>query len=232
MGVRIWVVREGAAAADAEPWLSPEERSRADGLAVADVRWTFILSRALQRALGARRLGVPADQVEISRACTHCPDGGHGKPHFVAAPELDYSVSHTQGLIVLAASDNTRVGVDVESGSRAIEPAGMTRLLASESELRTLPAAPELDERVLLRLWARKEAVVKLTGHGLLQVPFTALSVDGPVARIDAPPAGWPTEPVHLTDLPLGPGSVAALATTGRREVTVTELTRVADLDL
>jgi 4'-phosphopantetheinyl transferase len=232
MGVRIWVVREGATSADAEPWLSPEERSRADGLAVADVRWTFILSRALQRALGARRLGVPPDQVEISRACTHCPDGGHGKPRLVAAPELDYSVSHTQGLIVLAASDNTRVGVDVESGSRAIEPVGMTRLLASESELRTLPAAPELDQRVLLRLWARKEAVVKLTGHGLLRVPFSALSVDGSVARIDAPPAGWPTEPVHLTDLPLGPGSVAALATTRRRKVTVTELTRVADLTL
>ncbi|MFF9625764.1 4'-phosphopantetheinyl transferase family protein [Streptomyces griseosporeus] len=233
MVVRVWVVRDGADVADAEGWLSRHERSQAAGLAVDDLRWTFVLSRALQRALGARHLGVPADRVEISRACAHCPDPGHGKPHFTAAPELDYSVSHTRGLIVLAASTGTRVGVDVESGSREIEPAGMARLLASESELRALPSAADREPRELFRLWARKEAVVKLTGHGLLQVPFTALSVDGSVARLDAPPAGWPAGPVHLTDLALGDGAVAALATTRENpEVTVTELTRVADLTL
>ncbi len=233
--VRVWVVREdaGVTAADAQAWLSPQERSRAEGLAAKEDRWTFSVSRALQRTLGARYLGVPGDQVEISRACAHCPHGGHGKPHFPAAPGLDYSVSHTQGVIVLAASTGTRVGVDAESGSRAIDPAGLMRLLASEPERRALSFAPEPDERALLRLWARKEAVVKLTGHGLPRVPFTALSVDGPVARLDAPPAGWPHGALHLTDLPLTRGPVAALATHRQRpKVTVTELTRVADLTL
>ncbi|MFC6700816.1 4'-phosphopantetheinyl transferase family protein [Streptomyces thermocoprophilus] len=177
---------------------------------------------------------MSVERVGISRACAHCPDPGHGKPHFADAPELDYSVSHTRGLIVLAASTGTRVGVDVESGSREIEPAGMTRLLASEPELRALSStATALEPQALFRLWARKEAVVKLTGHGILQVPFTALSVDGPTARLDSPPPGWPEEPVHVTDLPLGDGVFAALATTcADPEVTVTELRRVADLAL
>ncbi|WP_353942660.1 4'-phosphopantetheinyl transferase superfamily protein [Streptomyces sp. HUAS MG91] len=234
MVVRIWVVEAEPAEADARSLLTPAELSRAGELAREQVRRTFVVSRAVQRALGARYLGVPAAEVGISRACAHCAHDTHGKPHFTAAPELDFSVSHTGDLVVIAAATDTRVGLDVELGNRMIEVDEMTRVLTTAGERRILAGhRGEALRTELFRIWARKEAAVKLTGHGLLQVPFTALSVDGPVVRIDTPPAGWPDEAVHLTDLPLGHGSVAALATTvaGPRTEIVT-LPRVADLTL
>ncbi|GAA3226342.1 hypothetical protein GCM10020256_36700 [Streptomyces thermocoprophilus] len=58
MVVRVWVVRDGRAVAEtAEEWLSPRERAQAAEWAVDDRRETFMVSRALQRALGARHLG-------------------------------------------------------------------------------------------------------------------------------------------------------------------------------
>ncbi|WP_405700413.1 4'-phosphopantetheinyl transferase superfamily protein [Streptomyces sp. NBC_01383] len=234
MVVRIWVVEAQSAEAEARSLLSPAELSRADELGGEQVRRTFVTSRAVQRALGARYLGMPEPEVGISRACSHCSDGGHGKPHFTAAPELDFSVSHTGDLVVIAAATDTKVGLDVELVSRTMEIDEMVHILASEGERRGLATyRGESRRAALFRIWARKEATVKLTGHGLLQVPFLTLSVDGPVARIDDPPADWPDEAIHLNDLPLGHGSVAALATTvPRPEIDIVTLPRVADLSL
>ncbi|MFI6523448.1 4'-phosphopantetheinyl transferase family protein [Streptomyces uncialis] len=230
--VRIWVLDADTAHPAAERRLSPSELARAREPAMRRVRPTYVTSRALQRTLGARYLGTPAEHTDISRTCFHCRDDGHGKPWLPAAPELDFSVSHTAGLVVLAASTDTRVGVDVEAGDRTIETGGMTRLLASDSERRHLPATDgDTLRRALLRLWARKEATLKLTGHGLLHVPFRELSVDGRTARIGTPPVNWPTRPIHLADLSLEHGYAAALATTrARPEITVIPLAQVADL--
>ncbi|MFE0651514.1 4'-phosphopantetheinyl transferase family protein [Streptomyces sp. NPDC059534] len=234
MIVRMWVVEAERAEGEARGLLTPAELARADELGREQVRRTFVTSRAVQRALGARYLGVPATEVGISRACSHCADDGHGKPHFTAAPELDFSVSHTGDLVVIAAATGTRVGLDVELGSRTIEIEEMVRMLASESEQRSLDGhSGESLRTALFRIWARKEATVKLTGHGLLQVPFPALSVDGPVVRVDGSPDGWPEEAIHLTDLSIGHGTVAALATTvPSPEIDVVTLPRVADLSL
>ncbi|MFF4732245.1 4'-phosphopantetheinyl transferase family protein [Streptomyces mirabilis] len=234
MVIRIWVAESNLAERCVEHLLSPLELSRADELTNEQVRRTFVTSRALQRVLGAQYLGTPAAQVQISRRCFHCADDDHGKPRIVAAPDLDFSVSHTGDIVVLAASTEARVGVDAEVGSRTIEIDDMARVVASESERRSLaPESRESLRRALFRMWARKEATVKLTGHGLRKVPFTGLSVDGPVARIDAPPAGWPKEDIYLTDLSLGYGCVAALATTEpQQEVAIVRLARVADLSL
>ncbi|MFE2011643.1 4'-phosphopantetheinyl transferase family protein [Streptomyces sp. NPDC059491] len=234
MIVRMWVLEARSAEAEARGLLTPAELSRADELGREQVRRTFVTSRAVQRALGARHLGVPAAEVGISRACAHCGDGDHGKPHFTAAPELDFSVSHTGDLVVIAASTGTRVGLDVELGSRTIEIEEMVRVLASESEQRSLDGLDgDTLRTALFRVWARKEATVKLTGHGLLQVPFSALSVDGPIVRVDGAPDGWPEEPIHLTDLSLSHGSVAALATTvAEPEVDIVTLARVSDLSV
>ncbi|MFJ9731407.1 4'-phosphopantetheinyl transferase family protein [Streptomyces sp. NPDC101169] len=233
MAVRVWVVDARTAdEAEAARLLSAAELDRAGELDVASVRRTFVLSRALQRTLGSRYSGAPAAEVDITRACAHCAHPGHGKPRFAAAPELDYSVSHSGDLVAIAASTDTRVGLDVEAGSRHVEPERMIPLLATESERTALAGlSGQALRRELFRLWAYKEAVVKLTGHGLLAVPFTALGVDGPVVRLTAPLDHWPGEAIRLTGLSLDEGYVSALATTGPPpEVAVDRLARVTDL--
>ena len=80
------------------------------------------------------------------------------------------------------------------------------------------------------RLWTRKEAVLKLTGHGL-SLPLR--SVDATADTVPAGPMagrrGWPAEPIRLTDLDLGgvtPGTageyIAAIVAAGpARRVTI-----------
>ncbi|MEV6301958.1 4'-phosphopantetheinyl transferase superfamily protein [Actinoplanes sp. NPDC051861] len=170
-------------------------------------RRLWLASRALQRALGAHLLGVAPEDVVIERRCAHCGDDSHGKP---SLPGVDYSVSHSGSLVALAWTTSGRVGLDLEAGQRLGDAAGVAEHLAAEGEIPDL--SPEQRQRAVLRLWARKEAVVKLTGHGMT-VPLTGIRADRDLVSVEPRPAGWPDAAVWVRDLDLEPGYFAALAT-------------------
>jgi 4'-phosphopantetheinyl transferase len=202
--VEVWTADVGAVERP-ERLLTPAERERAGRFRSGPARRLFVVSRALQRAVGAARLGTAPADVVIDRGCRLCADTGHGKPSYAGRPELDFSVSHTGTLVALALSAGCRVGLDVEeAGRRPIAGRLADRVLTDGERASTLP---------FLDLWTRKEAAVKLTGHGLT-VPFGALSCEGAVVRMAAPPDGWPAGPIHLTAVPVPPGYHATLATT------------------
>lgn len=224
--VEVWVADAVTLAGQAEPLLSAAEAERSRRYVSVEARRLFVLSRALQRLLGSAYLAVPTDRVEVGRRCRLCADGGdHGKPYLDGAPELDYSVSHAGRLVLLAWSAGCRVGADVEWLDRRLDPhllGARTLAAAEQADLDALPAADQPAR--FLRLWTRKEAAVKLTGHGLT-VPLAAVRVDGPTARLAAPPSGWPAEPLRLTTLPVPDGYTAALATTAAPRVALREIT-------
>lgn len=209
----------------AERLLSADEAARADRYVSAPARRLFVLSRALQRTLGAAVLSVPPDRVRFDRHCRLCDGGEHGKPYLVGAPELDYSVSHAGRLVLLAASVGCRVGVDVEHLDRRLDPVVLgprTLAPAERAALDTLPVPERPAE--FLRLWTRKEAAIKVAGHGLT-VPLAQVEVAGPEARLAAPPRGWPDGPVTLSALPVPDGYVAALASTAAPRVRLETVT-------
>jgi 4'-phosphopantetheinyl transferase len=168
-------------------------------------------SRTLQYEVGARLLGHP---VVIDRTCIRCGEP-HGRPGWVGAGELDYSVSHSGNVLVMIVANGGRVGIDIEqarsqggvsSGWRDVSRDVLTP--AEAAELAAPELAPSNAEREFLRLWCRKEAVVKATGEGLL-ADLTAIDVRGGRARTsDAGTDLW------LQDLPLPPDVVGAVAST------------------
>lgn len=92
-----------------------------------------------------------------------------GRP-YLADFKADFSISHTDGWIFCAVSrdaSDCRVGLDAESGSRLrleTVPALVKRWFSlKEQEL--LGDAPDL--QAFLRIWTRKEALVKWQGEGL-----------------------------------------------------------------
>jgi 4'-phosphopantetheinyl transferase len=224
--VEVWVADAVVLAGQAEPLLSTAEAERSARYVSVEARRLFVLSRALQRLLGSAYLGVPAERVEVGRSCRLCTDGGdHGKPYLRGAPGLDYSVSHAGRLVLLAWSSACRVGADVEWLDRRLDPGLLGARTLAAAEQAALDALPAADRPAqFLRLWTRKEAAVKLAGHGLT-VPLASVRVDGPTARLDTPPPGWPTEPLTLTTLPVPDGYTAALATTAAPRVTLREIT-------
>ena len=87
----------------------------------------------------------------------------HGKPFIIGHPELHFSLSHCKEAAVCVLSRRP-VGIDVESVGRYRE--SVARYSMSDAELQTISrsARPEL---AFVRLWTKKESLLKLIGTGI-----------------------------------------------------------------
>jgi 4'-phosphopantetheinyl transferase len=127
--------------------------------------------------------------------------------------EPDFSVAHTTGRALVAISERGAVGVDIEPVQEHRDPLGLARRFFAPDDNRYLAGLPaDQVDLAFSRMWCRKEAFLKLTGHGLsggmAAVPTPGARWDGPVT--DA--RGLADAPVHVTDIDPGIGYVAAVA--------------------
>ncbi|GAB7192560.1 hypothetical protein NUM3379_32690 [Kineococcus sp. NUM-3379] len=215
--------------------LDDAERARAARQRNAPDVARAVTGRALLRLLAARWTGLEARGVGLRRECLECGPGDHGRPVVVApgpgGRRVHVSVSHSAGAVLAVAGADGPVGVDVEEHAGTAF-AGFDDLALAPAERTALAALPEGARPAARALWwARKEAVLKATGHGLT-VPPSALVVGAPgTGGTGAGPGGvlsaWPPQldaalrpPAHpwLLDLApaldavLEPGSAAACA--------------------
>jgi 4'-phosphopantetheinyl transferase len=190
----------GAAAA----LLSPAEQDRAGRFRFADDRRRFTLAHAALRLLIGSYLDTEPRLVELEQPREH------GKPGVVRS-ELEFSMSHAGERALVAISPRSRVGVDVELVCRLPEAAALARAHFTEREQRHLTRAA--DQRELLRLWTRKEALLKATGEGLSRA-LKELDVLDPD----------PIPGLRLVDLAPEPGYVAAVAVAADTERIVTAI--------
>lgn len=89
--------------------------------------------------------------------------GEHGKPAIVGHPDIHFNLSHCR-LATICVVSNRPVGVDVESIREYKD--SLARYTMNEEELERIAHAVNPAQE-FTRLWTRKEAVLKLTGHGL-----------------------------------------------------------------
>jgi 4'-phosphopantetheinyl transferase len=190
--------------------LDNEERRKAQALTVERVRSVFVTSRAVQRLIGSRYLGIPPGEVVITRDCLYCASRSHGRPRFAGAT-VDYSVSHTEQWVVIALVGSGTTGVDIEDAAARTDTDRLAHITLTASEKREFAQLPEAARgRRFFSAWTRKEAVMKLTGLGLRAAP-NQLDVSGPLLTAGVVP-DWTVIPVHLYHLPAPAGHVAALA--------------------
>ncbi|WP_196250755.1 4'-phosphopantetheinyl transferase superfamily protein [Cellulomonas sp. JZ18] len=187
---------------DARSVLAPTERVRAERYRRAeDRRRSLTAALLLRHAVGALTGLRPAD-VDVRRTCASCGVGDHGRP---ALPGTGWhaSVSHAGAWCVVALTTAGPVGVDVEV-LRALDTAGLGAAVLG-------PGEHARDAAALLRLWTRKEAVVKATGAGV-GTPFRDVLVgpaDWPAALRGCP--GVPPGTGLLRDIGAPAGHVAAV---------------------
>ena len=154
---------------------------------------------ALVRTTLGELTGLAPSRLRFDRTCSLCGDAHHGKPRLLDAP-VEFSVAHSADRVVVAVSEAAPVGVDVEPID--VPLADVADSFLHPHELGVPPAD-------LVRLWVRKEAVVKATGQGLIR-PLREISV------LSAP-AG-----MLLVNLPDEGGYVAAVAAVTNHSLTVT----------
>jgi 4'-phosphopantetheinyl transferase len=180
--VHAWLVRLGTV---------PEARKR-----------SLVGHVALRLVLGELTGTAPAS-LRFERRCGHCGRAGHGKPRLAGRSGLDFSLSHSGGLVLIAVARGRRVGADVERVRARTDVLAIARGSLSARERRTIesPATSEARRAAFFRCWTRKEAYLKGLGTGLAG----GLDTDPDEA------AGW-----QLRSLPAPPGYAAAVAAEGQ----------------
>jgi 4'-phosphopantetheinyl transferase len=179
--------------------LPPDERDRA-GRTHGVHRASFVERRTAIRGILAAYTGCQPADIAIDRTCMHCGHPQHGRPRLSTPHDVSFSTSRcTARAVVAVARREMRVAVDIEvvdaQAADAVREAALT-----PGERLAMRDAVDADA---LRLWCRKEAVLKGSGRGLV-----GRAVDSFDAR-DNPVLGW-----HVADLDLGDGLVGAVAST------------------
>ncbi len=146
--------------------LSGEEKRRADGIRIDSVREEFVAGRGLLRLLLGAATGVVPAAVRLATRL-------HGKPCLVQPANVEFNVSHSDGLILVALSRASEIGVDVEYVSDEFGEAEELMGIAKESfhaaEFTAIARTPPGRDRLLAfyRAWTRREAVAKADGRGI-----------------------------------------------------------------
>ena len=87
----------------------------------------------------------------------------HGKPSIVGHPEIHFNLSHCKEAAICAVS-NKPIGVDIESSQELKD--SLVNYTMNDDEKAEI-AGSHNPAATFIRLWTMKEAVLKLSGHGL-----------------------------------------------------------------
>jgi 4'-phosphopantetheinyl transferase len=162
-----------------------------------------LVSHVALRVVLGRLTHTTPEGLRFERRCGHCGAAGHGKPYLSGRSDLDFSLSHSGGLALIAVARGRRVGADVERVRPRTDVLAIARGSLSARERQTIEClrTDEARRAAFFRCWTRKEAYLKARGVGLAG----GLDTDPEEA------SGW-----QIRTLPAPPGYVAAVAAEGQ----------------
>lgn len=143
--------------------LSSDETERAARFHFERDRGNFIAARGLLRTILARYTGISAEALQFNYSA-------NGKPSLASAAQfgnLNFNLSHSDGLAVYAFAREREVGIDLESlrpFSDMEQIAARCFSSAEQADLRSLETPAQ--EEKFFRYWTRKEAILKCGGEG------------------------------------------------------------------
>lgn len=162
--VHIWRASLSPLTLNPQPstFLSPDELARAERFHFDRDRQRYIAGRGALRLILGRYLDCQPAEIAFDY-------GPQGKPA-LAAPwdrsDLCFNATHSHEMALYAIARVRRVGIDVEHIREIREARGIARRYFTTAEAAQLEAAEPLGA-AFLRLWTRKEAVIKAVGVGL-----------------------------------------------------------------
>lgn len=189
--------------------LSLDERDKALRYRVERPRSEFVMTRSALRSLVAHYLGSSPQMVRFRYT-------EHGKPILDGATGLQFNVSHTEGLALLAFACGRDLGVDVEKLHSTTDVRKLAERFFSIQEREELGKLEGEDlHAAFLRCWTRKEAYIKARGEGL-SLPLDQFDVsiapDEQNALLATRPVAEEAKWWTVCNVHVGVGYAAALA--------------------
>lgn len=163
--VEVWLIQADLpdpVMAGLETLLDDDERARARALLDPVHGRRFIASHGAVRVILGHRLGVPPESLRWRY-------GPNGKPE-LAGTGAHVSLSRSGGLAALAMAERRRVGVDIQEIRPGLVATRMAARFYPPAEARFVLAGrgPAGQAGRFTRLWARKEACLKVTDGRLM----------------------------------------------------------------
>ena len=145
---------------NAESLLNADELVRANRYHFERHRRRFIIARATLRLILSRYTNIPAQEILFG-------ENEYGKPTLLNQPALQFNLSHSAELALLAIGQDHPLGIDLEFfADRPFE--GIGSHMFSPVENQALQSAPSaLKPLAFFHIWAQKEALIKACGMGL-----------------------------------------------------------------
>lgn len=176
--VHLWWIRvedsvAPALEAAALQMMSPEERQQHRRFHFAKDSRRYLVTRLLVRSVLSRYLPLAPGDCSFE-------SGAFGRPSLVNPQpwpaRLDFNLSHTDRLVVLALARARQLGVDVED-TRRYAPLEVAHNYFSPGEVLELARLPvEGRARRFWELWTFKESYIKARGRGL-SIPLDRFSI-------------------------------------------------------
>lgn len=161
--------------------LSANERARAERLRSPRLRRRFEARCMLVRHVLGPVVGVSPEALAFETTA-------NGKPRLVLpgraaaggrVAALDFNLSHSENVLVLAVALERQVGVDIEVVRSGVDVLAVAEAQFTAGELAWLRALPPEHQRpAFYRFWTRTEAISKVSGQGIASplVATTALA--------------------------------------------------------
>ncbi len=145
--------------------LNSEERQKRIRFRFAQHQHQYLVTRALIRSVLSYYYPKKPEDWQFTQ-------NSYGKPEIVRdtdMPDLQFNLSHTEGVILCGIGLGRAIGVDVECETRNRDLEGIARRFFSSQESESLLKIvdPKLLRKRFLEYWVLKEAYVKARGLGL-----------------------------------------------------------------
>lgn len=166
-------------------YLSDDERSRMNRFRFEKDQKRYAITHACLRDIISRYLCTSPDMITFS-------SGTFGKPE-VSNPDLveplQFNLSQSEDLALVAVASDRKVGVDVERIKQDVPIENISRRFFSPKEVDSILSLPiESQTAAFFACWTRKEAYLKARGEGL-SIPLNqfdvSVAIDEPAILID-----------------------------------------------
>lgn len=191
--VHVWAVRLDDASVDliaGREMLSPDERERAARFHFEQHRRRYLIAHIAMHEILGRYL-------QIDPATLFFDLGSNGKPRLPAAlasSGVDFNLSHSNEMALLAVNRIGEIGVDIEYAKPDFKFQEIAERFFTAKEVAAMRSLPtELQRQAFFKCWTSKEAFLKAKGTGLSgkldEVEITPGDQDHVLIRANVP--GW-----------------------------------------
>ena len=162
--IHLWILEHGEGNFEI---LSEQERTRMEYYQQEKDQLRYLFTQSSKREILGEYLKRPPQEIIFK-------ENEHGKP---SAEGLEFSISHTEGISLLAVSAQSPIGIDVERIKPLQDLNELVHRISSKAEktsFKTLGNEQQLEK--FYHLWTAKEAYLKSLGIGFEIEPETVES--------------------------------------------------------